>query len=143
MNERYWLFNTDETESEGEGAFRDMLDQSVIAAWGHCKGVGAERTLNRPADGETVFFFLAGTGIIASGQVEGSAFSADTIFDQVGEYHRRVKKLLRKLRYPLTVADIRENAGYNLPARGCIVCQLHNQAGARYILRYFQNGPYG
>jgi hypothetical protein len=37
-NERYWLFNTDETEREGEGAWRDMLAQSVIAAWGNCRG---------------------------------------------------------------------------------------------------------
>jgi hypothetical protein len=142
MSERYWLFNTDETEAEGEGAYRDMLDQSVMAAWGHCKGVGAERTLNRPEEGETVFFFLAGTGIIASGQVTGPAFKADTIFRQHGEYHRKITNLLRKLRYPLPVADIRQNAGYNLPAHGCIVCQLHNHTGARYIAKYFKNGPF-
>jgi hypothetical protein len=143
MSERYWLFNTDETEQEGEGAYRDMLDQSAMAAWGDCKGVGAERTLNRPEEGETVFFFLAGTGIIARGRVAGRAFRADTIFGQRGEYHRKVKNLLRKLRCPLTVAEIRENTGYTLPARGCIVSQLHNQAGGRYIARYFQNGPLG
>ena len=141
MSNRYWLFNTDETEPEGEGAYQDMLAQSVIAAWGNCKGVGAELTLNRPDAGETVFFFLAGTGIIASGQLTGRAFKADTIFAQDGEYHRKVKNLRRKLRNPLTVADIRENTDYNLPARGCIVCQLHDESGARYIAKYFQNGP--
>ena len=70
MNERYWLFNTDETEEEGEGAYQDMLDLSVIAAWGYCRGTGAKRTLNKPTEGDTVFFFLAGRGIIANGQVE-------------------------------------------------------------------------
>lgn len=143
MSNRYWLFNTDETEPEGEGAYNEMLAQSVIAAWGNCKGVGAERTLNRPDDGETVFFFLSGTGIIASAEVRGQAFKADTIFAQRGEYHRKVKNLHRKLRNPLTVADIRENTDYILPAHGCIVCQLHNEAGARYIARYFQNRPDG
>lgn len=143
MSNRYWLFNTDETEPEGEGAYVDMLEQSVIAAWGNCKGVGAKKTLNRPEEGETVFFFLSGTGIIASGRVTGPAFKADTIFAQRDEYHRKVNDLNRKLRHPLTVADIRENTDYNLPAHGCIVCQLHNEAGARYIARYFQNRPTG
>ena len=34
MNETYWLFNTDETEVEGEGAHLEMIAQSRIAAWG-------------------------------------------------------------------------------------------------------------
>jgi predicted RNA-binding protein with PUA-like domain len=142
-NKRYWLFNTDETEEEGEGAYLDMLNQSVIAAWGNCKGVGAERTLNRPNEGETVFFYLAGTGIIAAGEVEGRAFSASTIFGQRGEYHRRVINVRRKLLRPLTFADVRENTGYSLPVHGCIVCQLKNEPAARYILQYFNVGPYG
>jgi hypothetical protein len=93
MNESYWLFNTDETEAEGEGAYRDMLDLSVIAAWGHCRGTGARRTLDKPGEGETVFFFRAGHGIIASGEVSGRAFQANTIFNQPDEYHRTVKNL--------------------------------------------------
>jgi hypothetical protein len=140
MSIRYWLFNTDETEHEGEGAYRDMLDQSVIAAWGSCKEVGAERTLNRPAEGEPVFYFLAGTGIIASARVTGQAFESNTIFSQPGEYHRKVTNLRRKLRSPLTVAEIRASTGYHLPARGCIVCQLHDDAGARLIASYFEDG---
>ena len=66
MNENYWLFNTDETEQEGEGAYREMIAQSRIAAWGHCRGTGARGTLNRPDEGETVFFFRAGHGLIPS-----------------------------------------------------------------------------
>jgi hypothetical protein len=30
----YWFFNTDESESEGEGAHQRMIDESCIAAWG-------------------------------------------------------------------------------------------------------------
>ncbi len=139
MNERYWLFNTDETEQEGEGAHWDMLDLSVIAAWGHCRGTGARRTLDKPAEGETVFFFLAGHGIIASGEVTGRAFKATTIFGQPDEYHRTVSNL-RVLPCPLTVAEIRENSGYDLPCRH-IVCRLNDEDGVRFIVNHFENVP--
>jgi hypothetical protein len=139
MNERYWLFNTDETEQEGEGAYQEMIDQSVIAAWGHCRGTGACGTLNRPEEGETVFFFRAGHGIIASGQVAGQAFRGNTVFGEWGEYHRTVNNL-QVLPCPLTVAEIRENTGYNLPCRH-IVCQLTHEDGVQYILEHFENVP--
>src|SRR5947209_1570049 len=139
MNERYWLFNTDETEQEGEGAYRDMLDLSVIAAWGHCRGTGARRTLDKPAEGETVFFFRAGHGIIASGQVAGRAFQANTIFRQPYEYHRTVNNL-RVLPCPLTVAEIREGSSYDLPCRH-IVCQLNDADGVRFTQEHFENVP--
>ncbi len=135
MNECCWLFNTDETEAEGEGAYRDMLDLSVIAAWGNCRGTGARRTLDKPGEGDTVFFFRAGHGIIASGEVSGRAFQANTIFRQPDEYHRTVKNL-RVLPVPLTVAEIRENSGYDLPCRH-IVCQLNDDEGVRFILDHF------
>ena len=106
MGESYWLFNTDETEQEGEGAWREMIDQSVIAAWGHCRGTGARGTLDKPEEGETVLFFRAGQGIIASGKVAGRAFKADTVFGAPKEYHRTISKL-RVLPAPLTVAEIR------------------------------------
>jgi hypothetical protein len=139
MHERNWLFNTDETEQEGKGAYRDMLDQSVIAAWGDCRGTGAEKTLDKPAEGETVFFFRAGHGIIASGQVAGQSFKATTVFNQQGEYHRTVNNL-RVLPCPLTAAEIRENSGYDLPCRH-IVCQLNDEEGVRFIQEHFENVP--
>lgn len=139
MNERCWLFNTDETETEGEGASRHMLDMSVIAAWGYCRGTGAQRTLDKPAEGETVFFFLAGEGIIASGQVTGSAYPATSIFGQPDEYHRDVTNL-RVLPCPLTVADIREGSGYDLPCRH-IVCQLNDEDGVQFLRDHFENVP--
>jgi hypothetical protein len=116
-----------------------MLDLSVIAAWGHCRGTGARRTLDKPAEGETVFFFRAGHGIIASGQVAGRAFQADTIFGQPDEYHRTVNNL-RVLPCPLTVAEIREGSNYDLPCRH-IVCQLNDADGVRFVQEHFENVP--
>ena len=138
MNESYWLFNTDETEAEGEGAHLEMIAQSRIAAWGHCRGTGACGTLNKPVEGETVFF-RARQGIIASGQVTGQAFSGDTVFGQEGEYHRTVSNL-RVLPCPLTVAEIRENTGYDLPCRH-IVCRLNDEDGVRFIREHFEQVP--
>ncbi len=139
MNETSWLFNTDETEAEGAGAHRHMLDLSVIAAWGHSRGTRARRTLDRPAEGDTVYFFLAGRGIIASGQVAGQSFRANTIFDQSDEFHRTVNNL-RVLPCPLTVAEIREGSGYDLPCRH-IVCRLNDENGVRFIQDQFENVP--
>jgi hypothetical protein len=139
MNERYWLFNTDETEQEGEGAYRHMLDLSAIAAWGHCRGTGARRTLDKPAEGETVYFFRAGHGIIASGQVAGQAFKATTVFNQPDEYHRTVSNLRVSPR-PLTIAEIREKSSYELPCRH-IVCQLNDADGVRLLVEHFKNLP--
>src|SRR5690606_20700022 len=132
-----WLFNTDETERAGEGAFREMIAQNVIAAWGRCRGTGAHRTLEKPNEGETVFYFLAGQGIIASGQVTGPAYKAKSVFGQKDEYHRAIDNL-RELPEPLTVAEIRERTGYNLPCRH-IVCRLNDKAGVRFILKHFKN----
>jgi len=139
MNESYWLFNTDETEAEGEGAHLEMIGLSRMAVWGHCRRTGACGTLNKPEEGETVFFFRAGQGIIASGQVTGEAFRGDTVFGQEGEYHRTIKNL-RVLPCPLTVAEIRENTGYDLPCRH-IVCRLNDEDGVRFIREHFENVP--
>jgi hypothetical protein len=135
MNETYWLFNTDETEEEGEGAYQEMLAQRRIAAWGNCRGVGACRTLDKPQDGETVFFFRAGHGIIAKGEVKGAAFQGDSVFNEWGEFHRRVRNL-RVLPSPLTVAEIREETGYELPYRH-IVCRMKDEDGVRFIDGHF------
>ncbi len=139
MNENYWLFNTDETEQVGEGAYQHMLDLGVIAAWGYCRGTGARSTLDKPEESETVFFFRAGHGIIASGEVTGPAFQADTIFGQSDEYHRTVNNL-RVLPCPLTVAEIREGSGYDLPCRH-IICQLNDADGVRFLVDHFRNVP--
>jgi hypothetical protein len=139
MNETYWFFNTDEAEAEGEGAHLEMIAHSRIAAWGYCRGTGACATLDRPEEGETIFFYQAGHGIIASGEVVGRAFRADTVFGQDGEYHRNINNL-RVLACPLTVAEVRENTGYQLPFRH-IVCRLNHPNGVRFIREHFENLP--
>lgn len=139
MNESYWLFNTDETEAQGEGAHLEMIAQSRIAAWGDCRGTGACATLDKPEEGESVFFFRAGHGIIATGEVAGRAFSADTVFGQEGEFHRSINNL-RVLPCPLSVAEIREKSGYDLPCRH-IVCRLNHKDGVRFIREHFEKVP--
>lgn len=84
-----------------------------------------------------MFFFRAGHGIIASGEVAGRAFSADTVFRQEGEFHRTISNL-RVLSCPLTVAEIRENTGYKLPCRH-IMCTLNDLDGIRFIREHFEN----
>ena len=51
MQNPYWFFNTDESEIEGEGAYMEMLNRSVIAAWGDCNGNGAEKKIPKQPEG--------------------------------------------------------------------------------------------
>ena len=77
-----WFFNTDESEKEGKGAYQKMIDQSCIAAWGECRGNGAEATLNKPGDGDIVFLYRAGFGVVASATCTGeSSFKGKSIFN--------------------------------------------------------------
>ena len=97
-----------------------------------------KKSQNNPKDGYTIFYFLAGTGIIASGKVSGLAFQNNTIFGQDGEFHRTVVELIDRRRTPLTTKEIRVATGYHLPAKK-IVCQMWHKGGVEHITRYFEN----
>lgn len=124
-----WYFNTDESEDEGKNAYAKMINHSCIAAWGHCLGKGTQRLLRRPAGEDMIFLYRAGHGIVASGQVtEEGPFKSRAVFDQRGEYHRRVVNL-RVLpgNKPLSYSEVAGGTGYFLPVR-CIICRIHNSA---------------
>ena len=136
MNPNYWYFNTDEGEKEGKGAYLKMIQMGVFATWGSCHGTGAEATLNRPKKGEVVYFYLAGSGIIARGVAGEKAYKDDTIFVGAhGEFHRAVNDL-KVLDYALTHAEVK-SAGYYLPGQH-IVCRIGSDKGIQYVERRFQ-----
>jgi hypothetical protein len=134
----YWFFNTDESESEGEGAHQRMIDQSCIAAWGDCiRHGGAKETLEQPEDGDTVFLFRAGHGIVAIADVTDEPPTPSTIIFPDGD--REFKRPVRNLRVaaePLSCAAIRDETGYDLPCRH-IVCRIRDYSAVKFILRYF------
>ena len=85
----FWFFNTDESEVEGKNAHEKMIKQSCMAAWGYCRGQGADKVLRLPAPGDMVFLYRAGYGIVASGIcTKEEPFASRTVFAQRGEYHR-------------------------------------------------------
>lgn len=134
----YWFFNTDESESEGEGAHQRMISQSCIAAWGRCvRHGGAKETLELPDHDDIVFLFRAGHGIVAMADVTAERPTpSTTIFpDGDGEYTRSVRNL-RVLAEALSCATIRGATGYDLPCRH-IVCRIRDDSAVRYILRHF------
>jgi hypothetical protein len=137
MGKTYWLFNTDETEDEGEGAYRKMIAQSCIAAWGSCRNQGAKKTLERPQSGETVFLFCAGRGIIASGQVtEKQPIVGNSVFggEADGEFHRHIENV-KELGQPLTVSEIFNKTKYHLPYRH-ILCELKSPLAVQFIVNH-------
>lgn len=136
----YWLCNTDETEQQGKGAYQKMLDQSCIAAWGSCREQGAEKTLNKPHAGDTVFLFCAGRGIIAKGNVtkELAAKSKSVFPAHAKKEFKRPIGNLQKLEHSLSVTEIRSETGYELPYKHT-VCEIHNLDAIQFILDRFSN----
>jgi hypothetical protein len=133
----YWLFNTDETEEEGEGADRRMIEQSCIAAWGDCKSLGAEKILQKPQSGDVVFLFCARKGIIARGQLtDEQPFASTSVFPNGHDEYQRAIDNLKVLPEPLAVADILKESGYSLPYRH-IVCRLKHEPAIRFIMNHF------
>lgn len=137
----YWFFNTDESESEGEGAHQRMIDESCIAAWGTCiRHGGAKETLEQPEYGDTVFLFRAGHGIVATAEVmDDPPIPSTTIFPDGDREFKRPVRNLRVAGEPLSCAAIRDATGYDLPCRH-IVCRIRNDAAVKHILSYFANG---
>ena len=137
----YWLCNTDETEVEGKDAYEKMIQQSCIAAWGNCNGQGAEKTLNKPNDGDTVFLYCACQGIVASGQAtEEPAFKSHSIFgkDTPRAFKRPIANM-KRLTPSLSVSEIEEKTGYTLPYRHT-VCRLFNPKAIKFIGDYAETG---
>jgi hypothetical protein len=137
----YWFVNTDESETEGEGAHLRMIDECCIAAWGTCiRHGGAKETLEQPESGDTVFLYRCGYGIVAVADVtDESPTPSTTIFPgEDGEYKRPVRNL-RVAKEPLSCTAIREATRHDLPYRH-IVCRIHNDAVVKYILDYFAKG---
>ena len=141
---QYWLFNTDETEIEGQGKHAVMMRKQVVAAWGHCKGLGAEATMNRPNDGDVVFFYRSGFGFVGCASVTNQlSYPTNNIFKSVGEYSRPVVDLVSLPDDdPVTVAEIKAKTGYQVPYRQ-IMGRILNQEAANYLLKRFKfkNNP--
>ncbi len=138
----FWLFNTDETELAGKGKHSRMLKQKIIAAWGYCRGLGAEATLNRPKPGDVIFYFRAGHGIIARA-FGNDVFSAPSksVFREVGEYSRPVSKLqILPESAPVTVAEIKFRSGYQIPYRQ-IMARILDSKAVTYLNGRFRGVP--
>jgi hypothetical protein len=139
IKKNYWYFNTDETEAEGEKAHEGMMNQECIAAWGNCRGKGAQVLLQRPRRDDIVFLYRCGYGMVASGTfTEKGPVKSRTVFAARGEYHRELDNV--RVLPPaelLTASDIREATGYDLPARH-ILCRIHNATASAFLAEYFE-----
>lgn len=135
-----WFFNTDESEQPGRGAYKRMISESCVAAWGDCRGKGAEELLKGPSAGERVFLFRVGFGMVATGLFDNQEpYSCNTVFNEKGEYHRTVTDLLVLPETNILSFDIiLQNTGYNLPVRQ-ILCRIHDDIAAKFMEDYFRN----
>ena len=137
MQPTFWFFNTDESEAEGENAHELMIHLSRVAAWGDCHGVGAEQTLKPPTEGDRVFLYRAGHGIVASGLfTDAPPFASQDIFGQRGEFHRAIEDLCVPTE-PLSAAEILSESGYFVPARH-ILCRILDTKAVAFLATYFE-----
>ena len=136
---KYWIFNTDETEEVGVGKHDLMLKKQVIAAHGWCKGIGAERTLNKPDAGDVVFFYRAEYGFVGTAVATGHyAIPASDIFNSAGEYHRPVANVkIVEDNEVVTAAEVHAATEATTSYRH-IVSEIHSQEFVDYLLRRFK-----
>jgi len=137
-NETSWLFNTDETEEVGVGKHELMLKQQLVAAWGHCRGVGAEATLNRPLPGDYIYYFRAGFGIVARAVATHEfSYATNSIFHEVGEFCRDVEQVQVLSGEPITVREIKNATNYQIPYRQ-IMARLLDPDAINYLIKRFK-----
>jgi hypothetical protein len=108
----YWVLNTDEAELEGQGADRKMISRSCVAAWG--ERFGAEAKLSRPEEGDKVFLYKKGVGIIAKATFDHSGpYPSNDIFgmQHKGEFSRKITDLKTSPVRPLSCAAIESETG--------------------------------
>ncbi|MGD1103648.1 MAG: hypothetical protein ABSA59_16480 [Terriglobia bacterium] len=107
-----WIFNTN--EKYAPGSYRKMLKDGVIALANY---TNTEEKLNRPIQGDRIFAYLNGKGIIAVGRMGGElAYPSRAIFkEEEDEWNRKVEWKVRvDADKGLRAAEARE-WGYNLP----------------------------
>ncbi|EKO3871367.1 hypothetical protein P0E20_005403 [Vibrio harveyi] len=124
-----WFFNTNETYSRG--AYKNMLEHSCIAIYGYSN---PEEMLSAPNDGDRVFFYRNGVGIIAIGEFESTIEPSNSIFGKKdeGEYIRKVKNIV-EVTNGISASEVR-GLGYNLPVRSTL-CKIYNDKVADLIVR--------
>lgn len=137
-SETSWLFNTDETEEAGAGKHEVMLNRQLVAAWGNCRGIGAEATLNRPLPGDYIYYFRAGFGIIARAvATEEFSFASNAIFAEVGEFCRNIQQLQVLPDEPVSVKQIKSASHYQIPYRQ-IMARILDAKATRYLEQRFK-----
>ena len=129
-----WFFNTDETHLPG--AWEKMREHNVIAdfGYGHAK---SKHKMDLPRQGDRVFAYMNGYGILGVGRVEEEeSYAASTVFQQSegDEFHRKVSWSATVPREQAVRAQEVSQWGYNLPVR-CTIGGMSNSKVADIIAR--------
>ena len=124
-----WIFNTNETYAPG--AYRKMFDQGVIAIHGYESGPA---NLTGSAEGQRVFAYVNRKGVLAVGSiVHGQPVSGTTVFGEEREFHVKVVwETIVDDDKGITLRDVREEKGYNLPVR-CVFARMNRPDAANWI----------
>ena len=129
-----WIFNTNETYAPG--AYRKMFDQGVIAIHGYESGPA---NLTGSAEGQRVFAYVNRKGVLAVGSiVNGRPIPGTTVFGEDREFHVKVVwETVVDDDKGITLRDVSENKGYNLPVR-CVFARMYRHDAADWIAEELQ-----
>lgn len=132
-----WIFNTDESEVPGRGAYRLMIENSCIATWGQRRGTNL---IAAPEAGDLVFYYRDKVGVIAMAEFDESApFRSNDIFQKESEeeFSRTVVNLETPILGPITAKEVKAATGYSLPAKGRTPHRLKNEEAVEFLLTKF------
>lgn len=125
-----WFFNTNETY--GKGAYKNMVEQAVIAVYGYSDG---KERLDKPTPGDRVFMYVNNIGIIGKGKIaDEESFSSGSVFGKKNdrEFHRKLDDFQSvSTKDAIKAAEV-THMGYNLPVRSTL-CRIYNPGVARRI----------
>lgn len=136
----FWLFNTDESEAPGKGAFERMLAKPCIATWGRISG---NHLIASPVSGDQVFYYRDGVGVIAKAEFNDSApYRSNDIFQKQDEdeFSRPVINLVRPVDAPISNAEVKAGTGSPLPVKGRTPHRMNSQAVIKFLLKRFPGG---
>lgn len=132
------MFNTDESEIPGKGAYKRMLAKSRIATWGPFTG---NHLIARPVASDIVFFYLDKKGVIAKAVfTEAGPFRSNDIFgkEDEEEFSRDVVDLvILPDDAPIRPAEVVAALSFHLPFVGSTPRKMRNAEVVDYLLTRF------
>lgn len=106
---KFYLVNTNKKLNPNEHDEQSMFDEQIVALYHD----GKKEKIDQLKDGDIVFFYSNGKGIVACGEVWGKTYKRDYQNNSKykdAEYYKKLK-FLTKLSEPITIVQMKKMFG--------------------------------